>query len=234
MSIRGNTVGTPTPRSDWSQTNPKKADFIKNKPTDLLANTEAHLGNKSNPHGVTASQVGALPTYGGDMTGWLRFNGTVGPEWHTVDGTRFSVRPYTEGNLFQITTRPVGKDEQPTFNINNDGALWFGDPEQVRRDLGAITEEYANLCFSRKGKRIDVSGGASILDEIADNGGYRLSQELTLGGSSVVHLLHFNTFDTADVDSCRCALQIGLGYKSTQNIVIRWRWYYEWNDWKKL
>lgn len=61
MSIRGNTVGTPTPRSDWNQNDPKKADFIKNKPTTLLTNTEAHLGNKSNPHGVTASQVGATP-----------------------------------------------------------------------------------------------------------------------------------------------------------------------------
>ena len=31
--IRGNTAGTTTPRSDWSQTDPNKADFIKNKPT---------------------------------------------------------------------------------------------------------------------------------------------------------------------------------------------------------
>lgn len=33
MIIHGNTVGTTTPRADWNQTNPKRADFIKNKPT---------------------------------------------------------------------------------------------------------------------------------------------------------------------------------------------------------
>ena len=32
MIIKGNTVGTTMPRSDWNQTNPLKADFIKNKP----------------------------------------------------------------------------------------------------------------------------------------------------------------------------------------------------------
>lgn len=56
MSIKGNTVGTTMPRPDWNQTDPKKADFIRNK--DSVNN---HLTNKNNPHGVTASQVGARP-----------------------------------------------------------------------------------------------------------------------------------------------------------------------------
>ncbi len=101
-------------------------------------------------------------------------------------------------------------------------------------DGDAASKIYANLCFGRKGTRIDVSEGASILDEIGDNGGYRLSQELTICDSSVAHLLHFNTFDTADIDSCRCALQIGLGFTSTPTMVVRWRWYYTWSEWKKL
>ena len=61
MSIIGNTVGAPNPRPDWNQNDPKKADFIKNKPTELLANADAHLKNKANPHGVTYAQVGAAP-----------------------------------------------------------------------------------------------------------------------------------------------------------------------------
>ena len=32
MIIYGNTVGTTTPRSDWNQDDPTKADYIKNKP----------------------------------------------------------------------------------------------------------------------------------------------------------------------------------------------------------
>lgn len=36
MKIRGTTISTPMPRPDWDQTNPKKADYIKNKPTDYV------------------------------------------------------------------------------------------------------------------------------------------------------------------------------------------------------
>ena len=36
MKIRGNTVGTPMAVPDWNQTNPNKADYIKNKPEDRL------------------------------------------------------------------------------------------------------------------------------------------------------------------------------------------------------
>lgn len=36
MKIRGNTVGTTMPRPDWNQSNPRKADFILNKPDAVL------------------------------------------------------------------------------------------------------------------------------------------------------------------------------------------------------
>jgi hypothetical protein len=35
MKITGQTVGTPTPRPDWAQDDPRKADFILNKPAAL-------------------------------------------------------------------------------------------------------------------------------------------------------------------------------------------------------
>ena len=58
--IRGNTVGMPNPQVDWEQTNPKKADYIKNKPNVALApDLHNHITNKANPHAVTAEQVGA-------------------------------------------------------------------------------------------------------------------------------------------------------------------------------
>lgn len=37
----------------------------------VQANLEAHAENRSNPHGVTAQQVGAVPLTGGEMTGFL-------------------------------------------------------------------------------------------------------------------------------------------------------------------
>ena len=38
----------------------------------VQANLTAHTGNKSNPHGVTAAQAGALPLSGGTLTGVLK------------------------------------------------------------------------------------------------------------------------------------------------------------------
>ena len=43
MKIKGIPVGTPMPRSDWDQKDPRKADYIRNKPTDLLHGTDTSL-----------------------------------------------------------------------------------------------------------------------------------------------------------------------------------------------
>ena len=40
-----------------------------------IADLIDHISNKSNPHGVTASQAGAVPSSGGTMTGTLKMNG---------------------------------------------------------------------------------------------------------------------------------------------------------------
>lgn len=37
--IIGNTTATPNPQSDWNQTDPTKADYIKNKPSGTLPET---------------------------------------------------------------------------------------------------------------------------------------------------------------------------------------------------
>lgn len=68
-----------------------------------------------------------LPLSGGTINGWLKFDGaTIGNEWITADGTRFAIRPYHDGNLFQITATPSGGSEQASFNISRDGQVWLG------------------------------------------------------------------------------------------------------------
>lgn len=56
MKIKGNTVGTPMPRSDLNQTNPSKADYVKGR--EMVTD---HIAAKGNVHGLTAEQVGAEP-----------------------------------------------------------------------------------------------------------------------------------------------------------------------------
>ena len=76
--------------------------------------------------GITPQNIGALPLSGGTMTDSIRFKGNVvGLVWETANGTVFSMRPYTAGNIFQITTKGpnTGNAEQPTFDIHDDGHL---------------------------------------------------------------------------------------------------------------
>ena len=54
MKIVGNTVGTPMPRTDFNQTDPKKADYLKGR--EFLA-TKEDLESIRLPTGGTAGQV---------------------------------------------------------------------------------------------------------------------------------------------------------------------------------
>ena len=47
----------------------------------VQANLNSHTGNRGNPHGVTAAQVGAIPTTGGSVSGALNFANNV---WNNV------------------------------------------------------------------------------------------------------------------------------------------------------
>ena len=57
--------------------------------SNVQQNLNAHTGNKSNPHGVTANQIGAVHTSGGTMTGELKtsFKGGVAVCCYGSDAT---------------------------------------------------------------------------------------------------------------------------------------------------
>ena len=69
MKIRGRTVMTPVPKSDWNQADPKKADYIKNKPTEQEV-----------VRGYSAYQVAVMNGFDGTEEEWLlSLRGAVGP-----------------------------------------------------------------------------------------------------------------------------------------------------------
>ena len=71
--IIGNTTTTPVPRSDWEQTDKKKADYIRNKPTlgtisekdaiskdDLTQEVQSFIDTKANVVTLTTEEYAAL------------------------------------------------------------------------------------------------------------------------------------------------------------------------------
>lgn len=90
--------------------------------------TAETIGARPNTWTPSASEVGALPKTGGDVSGWLNFTGTTqGIKWVTADGTEFQFRPYTKGNLLQIVRVDTDGNSHATMNVSNEGQISFGE-----------------------------------------------------------------------------------------------------------
>ena len=75
MKIRGNTVGTTMPRPDWNQTDPKKADYIANKP-DLESMNNTFIGDANTTaaeykEAWSAGKMGFRRTTGPNSSAWV-------------------------------------------------------------------------------------------------------------------------------------------------------------------
>lgn len=66
--IRGNTVGVPNPQADWAQEDPMRADYIKNKPNDLVPSVEPIVceatGDVISVTDASNRELGGLTIYG--------------------------------------------------------------------------------------------------------------------------------------------------------------------------
>lgn len=71
MKIKGRTVGTTMPRPDWSQTDPKKADYIYNKPKPVVYDKTQTLSDEQKRR--ARNNIGAVGTKAGEL-----------PEFHAV------------------------------------------------------------------------------------------------------------------------------------------------------
>lgn len=60
MKIRGNTIGTPTPRPDWNQDNPNRADYIRNKPNVAEIDDAAVTPNKTWSSNNISNNLGSI------------------------------------------------------------------------------------------------------------------------------------------------------------------------------
>lgn len=119
MKIRGNTVGTTMPRPDWEQTDPRKADYIKNKPGAVLY-TEQELteGQKAQAR----ANIGVVT--GGEALGTGKFIGEVtidNDETRTIEFTQCADgSPLNFDELFIMVEGGADASRNLCFTTNNE------------------------------------------------------------------------------------------------------------------
>ena len=115
MIIRGNTVGTTTPRSNWNQNDPTKADYvIGHEAVDAAIaaakkTVDDHIKEKANPHVVTAEQVGARPNT------WMPTAQDVGARPDTWMPSAADVGAVTESQVSTMINEALGVIENGTY-----------------------------------------------------------------------------------------------------------------------
>lgn len=126
MKIRGSTVGTTMPRPDWNQTDPKKADYIRNKPG---VTPESHTGFVCAAGNYNTGEV-LYERSENDPRSYIEFNFTTQGariRVYTKDGGKPSSN-YYYGNTTSVKTltkRWEVNDEFHTFVVegNEDGYI---------------------------------------------------------------------------------------------------------------
>ena len=111
MKIRGRTVSTPNPRPDWNQADPSKADYIKNKPTDMEV-----------VRGYSAYQVAVMNGFKGSEEAWLlSLNGPAGEAGPAgADGVtpKKGVDYYTEADKEEIVQEVLAQVPEVTATVS--------------------------------------------------------------------------------------------------------------------
>lgn len=97
-----------------------------------------HISNTSNPHGVTATQVGALPTTGGTLTGIL----------YTTAPT-----PFLIGKNGKVGLRAATDENNNVGQINISNA-WYTDGDQWGAQMSALNGKTGK----RNGLRVSHNG----------------------------------------------------------------------------
>ena len=157
MSIKGNPVGTTMPRSDWNQNDPKKADFIKNKPDIPVIDITLKQAGKAADAKAVGDALANLPSGGG-----ADWNASEGEAGYVKNRTHYEETTVVneplnitwDGNsegLVSVEGVPLCKvsdvvlnDEQiktATVTISNGNAVYIGDMWEDLVSSGLVTDD---------------------------------------------------------------------------------------------
>lgn len=105
----------------------------------------------------------AFDTTGGTMSGYLNFNDSNGLSWTTADGTIIHLRPYTPGNVFQLTMQnpSTGVSEYGAVSLNTDGNWSFANPEGIRSAISAAAASHNHSAANITSGTLAVARGGT-------------------------------------------------------------------------
>ena len=131
MKIRGNTVGTPIPRSDWSQENPNRADYIRNKPNvaeiDDTKVVEDKTWSSSRIYGQILSDRSAANKYTDTKVSQIINDTTVSDKAWSSKNTVDKLCPSFEITGDYVECEPLEGyplEVVSTINEKADGSAW--------------------------------------------------------------------------------------------------------------
>ena len=99
----------------------------------VQANLDAHVNNKSNPHGVTAAQAGAVCKTGDSALGTLRFSADPAIYVRAIEGAEASDASTYDGSLWLNYRHP----DKPVYICGQNTAIHSGN-------IGAQSVNYAS------------------------------------------------------------------------------------------
>ena len=129
-----------------------------------------------------------LPLAGGTMTGNIDWGNAKysGLKWTTDNGTVIHLRPYSPGNVFQITMKPSGVDEFGALGIDTSGNISLAQPLPIAYGgTGArdATTARANLGITPANiGAVPLAGGATITGSMTLNDNLWFSNNKSAGG----------------------------------------------------
>ena len=129
-----------------------------------------------------------LPLAGGTMTGNIDWGNAKysGLKWTTDNGTVIHLRPYSPGNVFQITMKPSGVDEFGALGIDTSGNVSLAQPLPIAyggtgaRD-SATARTNLGITPANIGA-VPLAGGATITGSMTLNDHLWFSNNKSAGG----------------------------------------------------
>ena len=179
--------------------------------TNAQSNLNSHTSNKSNPHGTTAAQVGALPITGGTLTDSLGVNGSYGRVSANQERTSIA--------SFNVPNDTNNRRNLFLANSNSDktlsDSLWFQDTisgksqdYKIFGEHNKPTATYKGLGANQQQRTIDVGGIGNVL-MVYCNTSKKLTFVTPIGGFEVDLLKGGNS-----------ALSLAPSYASFSNGVL--------------